>query len=80
MATPGAGGFVMSDQSILQDLTVKEWCRRRRVSVASYYAWAAEGKAPRSYKAGRIRRITPEADRDWLAEREAEEAARRGGR
>lgn len=62
------------------DSTIPEFCARRNICRQSFYNMQAEGKAPRTYKAGRSKRITPQAEAEWLAEREAEaaeEAAKR---
>ena len=62
----------MADSSF----TLTEWCTIRKVSRSKFYELDAEGKAPRSHYAGVKRLIGPEADRDWLREREAEAALR----
>lgn len=52
--------------------TLKEWCELRRCSRSYFYRLLKEGKAPRTFVVGCQRRITSEADAEWLAAREAE--------
>jgi predicted DNA-binding transcriptional regulator AlpA len=54
--------------------TVPEWCAHRKVSRSMFYKMASEGWAPRTYNVGVSRRISPEADAEWLRQREAESA------
>lgn len=55
-----------------QDYTLAEWCRLRRCSRSNFYRLLAVGKAPRTYVVGTHRRITTEADAEWLRAREVE--------
>jgi len=64
-----------AEQSLHGSFSVEEWCRHRKLSRASFYTLAQEGKAPRSYRVGSRRYISAEADAAWLREREAEAAA-----
>jgi predicted DNA-binding transcriptional regulator AlpA len=59
--------------------TIREWCQLRRMSRSKFYELDAEGKAPRTYNVGVKRVISPEADRDWIREREAEKAGDSAG-
>jgi hypothetical protein len=54
--------------------TIDEWCDHRRVSRSMFYKLRGKGKAPRTHNAGTKQLISPEADRDWIREREAEAA------
>jgi len=54
--------------------TIKEWCDRRRLSLAMFYKLDQQNLAPRSYWVGRKRCISDEADAEWVAAREAESA------
>ena len=56
--------------------TINEWCKHRRVSRAEYYRMRARGDAPRTYGEGRMQRISPDADAEWLRKQEAESVAR----
>jgi hypothetical protein len=57
-----------------QSYTIKEWCAKRRISKAMFYKLDGKGKGPRTHYAGTKRLISPQADADWIAEREAEAA------
>jgi predicted DNA-binding transcriptional regulator AlpA len=52
-------------------LTIAEWCAHRRVSRSMFYKLDAEGLAPRTHNVGVKRLISPQADADWLRQREA---------
>ena len=56
-------------------LTINEWCALRRVSRSMFYQLDKQGLAPRTHNAGVKRLISPQADANWLAQREAETAA-----
>jgi predicted DNA-binding transcriptional regulator AlpA len=64
-----------TELNLHDSFSVEEWCRHRKLSRASFYTLAQEGKAPRSYRVGSRRYISAEADAAWLREREAEAAA-----
>src|SRR5262249_58650153 len=54
------------------------FCENNAISESLYFELKRKGKGPREIELhGRII-ITPEAERDWRAEREAETAERRG--
>jgi hypothetical protein len=59
----------------MQSYSVNEWCALRKVSRTEFYLMQKRGDGPRTYQVGRFQRISGEADRDWLAEREALVAA-----
>jgi hypothetical protein len=52
--------------------TIAEWCELRRISRGMFYKLKKVKKAPRLHGAGVKQLISPEADADWLREREAE--------
>ena len=52
-------------------LTIAEWCAHRRVSRSMFYKLDAEGLAPRTHNVGVKRLISPQADAEWLQQREA---------
>jgi len=54
-----------------ESFTIDEWCAARKISRAMFYKLDAQGNAPRTYNVGRCRRISPAADAEWLAAREA---------
>jgi predicted DNA-binding transcriptional regulator AlpA len=55
--------------------SIKEFCRRHRIALSTFYELDKIGKAPRTIRLGsKIRRITYQAEANWLAEREAEAA------
>ena len=53
------------------DGTRKGFCRRQHVSHQTYHNEVNGGRL-RTYKIGRARRHTEEAEREWVAAREAE--------
>jgi hypothetical protein len=54
------------------DRSIAGFCRRQGISRAHYYNLKKIGKAPREMASGTRRTITPQAEADWEAEREAE--------
>jgi hypothetical protein len=60
------------------DYTIPEWCAKHRVCRASFYNLEKRGKAPVTIKIGNRRRITPDSDREWVAEQEAAASTERG--
>ena len=60
------------------DRSIPGFCRRQGFSRAHYYNLKKIGKAPREMASGTRRTISPQAEADWEAEREAE--ALRNGR
>jgi hypothetical protein len=58
--------------------TIAEWCKHRRISRAMFYKLKNQGRGPRTHGVGVKQLISPEADADWLREREAEAAAANG--
>jgi predicted DNA-binding transcriptional regulator AlpA len=55
-----------------QDRSIAGFCARQSISRAHFYNLQKQGKAPRVAHVGSRRIITPEAERDWGREREAE--------
>ncbi len=55
--------------------SIQSWCDRHEFSRAYFYVLKARGEAPRTFDAGRCKRITPAADAEWMAEREAASAS-----
>jgi hypothetical protein len=56
--------------------TITEWCQHRRLSKAMYYKLKQSKKTPRTYDVGASKRISSEADLEWLRRMEAESAQR----
>jgi hypothetical protein len=54
--------------------TVEGWCLARGLSRSMFYKIQKAGKAPRLHYAGSKPLISPEADDEWLREREREAA------
>jgi hypothetical protein len=58
-------------------LTIAEWCARHGLSESQYHKLRRQGRAPRALKIGNAGlRISIEADRDWVRDREREAAER----
>jgi len=73
LAKPGgAAGAPVARTS----LTIKEFCERNHLSEGQYHKLRRVGKGPRTMKAGKSRgvRISIEAEREWIAERETDDA------
>jgi len=58
----------------MESLTIDEFCQGQKISRAYFYLMQKAGNAPRSYKLGRVTRISRDAVREWIAAREAETA------
>jgi len=59
-----------------QDLTEEQFCFKHNMSARHLQRLKEQGRGPRMMLVGnKATRITPEADRDWVKEREAERAA-----
>lgn len=54
--------------------SIDEWCKMHGFSRAFFYKLQERGEAPNSFKVGRRVRISADANRYWLAQREAEAA------
>jgi predicted DNA-binding transcriptional regulator AlpA len=55
--------------------TIEQWCDAHSLSRAFFYKLEKQGKAPKTFNVGRLRRVSDEADRDWVRELEAERDA-----
>lgn len=58
----------------MKSLTIDEFCEAEGICRAYFYKLATQGKAPATYKIGRLRRISPELHAAWRSERMAEVA------
>lgn len=61
---------------MLPSFTINEWCAHRKVSRSMFYKLKGVGKAPRTHSVGVRQLISPEADTEWIRQREAESAQR----
>ena len=52
-------------------LTISEWCALRKVSRSMFYNLDNGGLAPKTHNVGVKRLISPDADAEWLRQREA---------
>ena len=52
--------------------SIEQWCNRHNVSRSTYYKLKAVQKAPRTMEVLGCVRISEDADREWVAAREAE--------
>ena len=62
--------------------TIDEFCAAEKISRSFFYKLEAQGKAPKTYPVGRVRRISPAAREAWRAACEADfvdDAARKAG-
>jgi len=57
--------------------TIASFCASNAISESYYYSLKRRGLQPREIDLDGLVRITPEAERDWRAEREAATTARR---
>ena len=71
----GRGGATVAPVA-RTSLTIQEFCERNHLSEAQYHTLRRAGKGPRTMKTGKTRgvRISIEAEREWIAEREANES------
>jgi hypothetical protein len=54
--------------------TIENWCNTRGLSRSMFYKMQKAGKGPRLHYAGNKPLVSPEADDEWLREREREAA------
>jgi hypothetical protein len=57
--------------------TIPSFCESNAISESKYFDLKRRGKGPREIDLGDRIIITPEAERDWRVEREAETEAKR---
>jgi hypothetical protein len=57
--------------------TIPSFCESNAISESKYFALKRQGKGPREIVLDKRVIITPEAERDWRLEREAETLAQR---
>lgn len=59
----------------MRSYSIKTFCERQEIGRTHFYALEKMGKAPKTFLVGSCRRISEEAEREWIAAREAEAAA-----
>jgi predicted DNA-binding transcriptional regulator AlpA len=59
----------------MKSYSIAGWCALHDLSRGFFYKLEARGEAPRTFKLGAIRRISDDANTEWLAAREAASAA-----
>ena len=52
--------------------SIEQWCQRHNVSRSTYYKLLKAGKSPKTMKVLDCIRISEDADRQWVRDREAE--------
>lgn len=52
-------------------MTIEALCSKFGMSRATYYRLRARGEGPRETRIGKLVRITEQAEREWIAAREA---------
>jgi predicted DNA-binding transcriptional regulator AlpA len=60
----------------MRSFSIDDWCELHGFSRAFFYKLDAKGEAPKTFKVGRLTRISWDANREWVAAAEA--AYRRG--
>ena len=55
----------------MQSFSIDEWCKAHSFSRAYFYLLTKRGEGPRTFKVGRCRRISEDANNEWVAAREA---------
>jgi excisionase family DNA binding protein len=55
----------------MRSYSIEQWCELHDFSRSFFYKLASQGEAPRTFSAGASRRISEEANREWIAAREA---------
>jgi hypothetical protein len=58
-----------------KSFSIDEFCSDEGLSRSFFYKLDAQGKAPETYKVGKLRRMTLEARKAWRAARQAESVA-----
>jgi predicted DNA-binding transcriptional regulator AlpA len=55
----------------MRSFSIAEWCLLHHISRAFFYKLASQGEAPKTFKVGKLTRISEAANNEWLAAREA---------
>jgi predicted DNA-binding transcriptional regulator AlpA len=59
----------------MTSISVQEFCQRHDISKAFFYKLQASGLAPKTFKIGRLTRISDQAEQEWMSERVTSGAA-----
>jgi predicted DNA-binding transcriptional regulator AlpA len=62
---------VFEREFTVKSYSIADWCALHSLSRGFFYKLDARGEAPRTFKLGAIRRISDDANNEWLAAREA---------
>lgn len=52
--------------------SIDEWCQMHGLSRSFFYVLQKRGEGPTTFKIGKLTRISEEANRYWVASKEAE--------
>lgn len=52
--------------------SIDEWCKMHGLSRSFFYKLQSRGEGPNTFKVGKLTRISEEANRLWVAGKEAE--------
>lgn len=52
-------------------LSIDAWCESHGFARSFFYKLQSQNQGPRTFKVGRLTRISVAADAEWIAEREA---------
>lgn len=55
----------------MKSYSINEWCALHNLSRSFFYLLDEKGEAPRTFNVGRVRRISEQANAEWIAAREA---------
>lgn len=58
-----------------RDPSIEGFIRRQKISRSLFYLLVAQGAGPKTYRIGRLVRISAEAEAKWVREREAVQQA-----
>ncbi|MDP2358561.1 MAG: hypothetical protein Q8M31_21250 [Beijerinckiaceae bacterium] len=61
-----------------QAKTIKQFCQAYQISSVTFHQMVRDGRGPEVLHFGKIVRIMPEAEREWLARRRAFENSKAG--
>jgi hypothetical protein len=55
----------------MKSFSIDDWCAAHNLSRAFFYKLQSAGIGPRTFKVGRVTRISEEANNEWIRDREA---------
>jgi predicted DNA-binding transcriptional regulator AlpA len=62
---------LMNRSKPMKSQSIDEWCKAHGLSRSFFYLLQQRGEGPRSFKVGRVTRISDAANAEWVAAREA---------